>query len=70
MADHSGPGTQPVVETGIEGLDVILRGGLIQTRMYLVEGDPGCGKTTLGLQYLSAVRIPIVCGGFAQEGER
>lgn len=54
MADHSGPGTQPVVETGIEGLDSILRGGLIQKRMYLVEGDPGCGKTTLGLQYLLA----------------
>jgi len=54
MAERLEPGSQPVVETGIDGLDTILRGGLIQNRMYLVEGDPGCGKTTLGLQYLLA----------------
>ncbi|HSB12336.1 MAG TPA: ATPase domain-containing protein [Blastocatellia bacterium] len=44
--------SQPVVRTGVEGLDVILRGGLIRDRIYLVEGDPGSGKTTLGLQFL------------------
>lgn len=54
MAERLEPGSQPIVQTGIEGLDLILRGGLIQHRMYLVEGDPGCGKTTLGLQYLLA----------------
>lgn len=40
------------VETGVEGLNHVLRGGLIPNRMYLVEGDPGSGKTTLALQFL------------------
>jgi circadian clock protein KaiC len=39
-------------KTGIEGLDDVLKGGLIPHRLYLVEGNPGAGKTTLGLQYL------------------
>src|SRR5215204_2761308 len=38
--------------TGIEGLDYILKGGLPQNRLYLVEGNPGTGKTTMGLQFL------------------
>lgn len=38
--------------TGIGGLDIILHGGVIQAGCYLVQGDPGSGKTTLGLQYL------------------
>jgi circadian clock protein KaiC len=38
--------------TGIPGLDNILKGGLIPHRLYLVDGDPGAGKTTLALQYL------------------
>src|SRR2546423_7397748 len=38
--------------TGIAGLDDILNGGLIPHRLYLIEGDPGSGKTTLSLQYL------------------
>jgi circadian clock protein KaiC len=41
-----------MVSTGIEGLDVILGGGLPPSRLYLVQGDPGAGKTTLGLQFL------------------
>lgn len=40
--------------TGIAGLDDILGGGLTPHRLYLVEGDPGTGKTTLGLQFLLA----------------
>src|SRR5262245_28764365 len=40
--------------TGIEGLDDVLGGGLTANRLYLVEGDPGSGKTTLGLQALLA----------------
>jgi len=40
--------------TGIEGLDHILNGGLTPERMYLVEGEPGTGKTTLGLGFLLA----------------
>jgi len=45
-----------VVETGIEGLDTILRGGLPRDRIYLVDGDPGTGKTTLAMQFLIAGR--------------
>lgn len=38
--------------TGIRGLDDVLGGGLPQHRIYLVMGDPGVGKTTLGLHFL------------------
>jgi circadian clock protein KaiC len=38
--------------TGIEGLDLILQGGLIPARTYLIEGTPGAGKTTLSMQFL------------------
>src|SRR3954452_6375216 len=38
--------------TGIAGLDDILSGGLPAHRLYVVEGDPGSGKTTLALQFL------------------
>lgn len=41
-----------LIETGIAGLDDILNGGLTANRIYLVEGDPGTGKTTLGLNFL------------------
>jgi circadian clock protein KaiC len=40
------------VGTGISGLDSILNGGFTPNRIYLVEGDPGAGKTTLALQFL------------------
>ena len=39
-------------ETGVSGLDNILGGGLPQGHLYLIEGDPGTGKTTLALQFL------------------
>ncbi len=38
--------------TGIAGLDEVLRGGFPANRVYLIQGDPGSGKTTLGLQFL------------------
>src|ERR1700734_2952857 len=43
---------QERVQTGIAGLDDILNGGLPQGHLFLVEGDPGTGKTTLALQFL------------------
>ena len=38
--------------TGIAGLDCVLNGGLPRDHIYLVEGDPGVGKTTLALKFL------------------
>ena len=40
------------VSTGCEGLDNILGGGLDSDRIYLVEGRPGSGKTTIAMQFL------------------
>jgi circadian clock protein KaiC len=40
--------------TGIDGLDTVLGGGLPRGFSYLVQGEPGAGKTTIGLQYLLA----------------
>src|SRR5947209_12563540 len=42
----------PTVATGVAGLDDILGGGLTPNRLYLIEGNPGSGKTTLALQLL------------------
>ncbi|HKR09214.1 MAG TPA: ATPase domain-containing protein [Gemmatimonadaceae bacterium] len=38
--------------TGVAGLDEILGGGLPTNHLYLIDGEPGTGKTTLGLQFL------------------
>jgi|AntRauTorcE11898_2_1112593.scaffolds.fasta_scaffold00827_5 circadian clock protein KaiC len=43
------------VSTGITGLDEILDSGFLARRRYLVRGGPGLGKTTLGLNFLTAV---------------
>ena len=40
------------ISSGVEGLDYVLRGGYAKFRSHLVEGRPGSGKTTLGLQFL------------------
>jgi replicative DNA helicase len=37
----------------VPGLDAVLGGGLTSDRLYLVEGEPGTGKTTLALQFLN-----------------
>jgi circadian clock protein KaiC len=39
-------------KTGIPGLDEVLHGGWISQQLYLIDGAPGAGKTTLSLQYL------------------
>jgi circadian clock protein KaiC len=44
----------PKAKSGIDGLDDILRGGLPRGSIYLVKGNPGVGKTTLGLQFALA----------------
>jgi len=41
------------ISTGVPGLDDVLGGGLTPSRLYLLEGTPGTGKTTLALQFLS-----------------
>lgn len=38
--------------TGNSGLDAVLHGGLPRGHLYLLEGQPGAGKTTLSLQFL------------------
>ena len=43
---------EALLKTGIGGLDEILGGGFPAERLYLVEGEPGSGKTTLSLQFL------------------
>jgi circadian clock protein KaiC len=45
-------GSRDWAQTGIAGLDDVLAGGLARNRLYLVEGTPGTGKTTLALQFL------------------
>ena len=42
----------PKARTGVEGLDDILVGGLSPGHVYLLEGNPGTGKTTIALQFL------------------
>src|SRR5437764_12887648 len=51
MSDHA-TRDNPKIATGISGLDQILGGGLPPRRLYLVQGEPGSGKTTLALQFL------------------
>jgi circadian clock protein KaiC len=42
------------LSTGIEGLDIVLEGGLIENQNALLRGPPGAGKTIFGLHFLSA----------------
>lgn len=40
------------VKTGVDGLDVMLSGGLLSARPYIISGPTGCGKTILATQFL------------------
>ena len=42
----------PVCKSGVSGLDEILGGGFPRDCLYLIEGNPGVGKTTLAMQFL------------------
>jgi circadian clock protein KaiC len=42
------------ISAGVKGLNEILHGGLPSGQMYLLEGDPGTGKTTLAMQFIIA----------------
>jgi circadian clock protein KaiC len=44
----------PLASTGVPGLDEILGGGFPKDHVFLIQGDPGAGKTTLSLQFLLA----------------
>jgi circadian clock protein KaiC len=56
------PGEVETIRTGSIGLDDILAGGLDADRVYLLEGRPGTGKTTLALQFLlEGVRMGERC---------
>ncbi len=52
MMQHTGQPIRSKLSTGIPGLDTVLQGGLEAERVYLIEGTPGTGKTTLGLSFL------------------
>ncbi|BEP34767.1 ATPase domain-containing protein [Variovorax sp. V59] len=41
-----------LMKVGVPGLDDVLGGGLTSNRLYLIEGTPGAGKTTIALQFL------------------
>lgn len=68
-----GPNTEgDRAATGIEGLDNILGGGLPCSRLYLVQGYPGTGKTTLALQFLrqgQAAGEPVLYITLAESAE-
>ena len=55
MSSTANPVVQPTrISTGVGGLDDILSGGLPSGQMYLLEGIPGTGKTTIAMQFIMA----------------
>ncbi len=52
MSNEGEHSNRDKVCTGTEGLDDVLCGGFPANRLYLMQGDPGVGKTTLSLQFL------------------
>jgi circadian clock protein KaiC len=52
VSTNGRPDTESLATTGIIGFDDVLNGGFSRGRLYLVEGVPGSGKTTLAIQFL------------------
>src|SRR5918997_836807 len=52
MPDRALSPPEKLAAFGVAGLDAGLNGGLAPHRLYLLEGSPGSGKTTLALQFL------------------
>ncbi|CAG0985365.1 MAG: AAA family ATPase [Candidatus Methanoperedens sp.] len=52
------------IKSGIEGFDALVEGGLLQGRQYLVSGSPGSGKTTFGVQFLTAGALEGEAGAY------
>ena len=52
MSSSASADPPSLVTTGIAGFDHILAGGFTPRRLYLIEGNPGSGKTTLAMQFL------------------
>lgn len=48
----AGAGPDDLASTGIPALDAVLGGGFTRNRIYLLQGNPGAGKTTAALQFL------------------
>jgi circadian clock protein KaiC len=69
MTVSAAPEALALVDVGVAGLDDILGGGLPAERLYLLEGDPGSGKTTLALQYLMTGAQRGECGLFVALSE-
>src|SRR5690242_6568870 len=52
MQDRVSDTDTKLIGSGVPGLDNVLGGGWLSHRMYLIEGTPGSGKTTIALQFL------------------
>ena len=62
LPDSEGIAVRRALPTGIQGLDDISNGGFPRRRLYLVQGDPGVGKTTMAMAALLLEGV--------QQGER
>lgn len=51
------------IKTGVQGIDVILKGGLYPSSSVLVSGPPGSGKSILGMQYIFKGAKDLGSGG-------
>ena len=51
-AEAENIGMKPIARTDVPGLDDVLIGGLTPENLFLLEGEPGTGKTTIALRFL------------------